>query len=114
MLDFVGDKEARRNLLVEAAVFKIVNRQKYLETSQDGVVEKDDVIVSLLADLQIEQDQESEKLVNELQDKVSFSHLHLVTLVKKVSRFTVCLLLLAPLGDSIVDVSRATILLRFR
>ena len=73
MLDFVGDKEARRNLLVEAAVFKIVNRQKYLETSQDGVVEKDDVIVSLLADLQQEQDQESEKLVNELQDKVSLA-----------------------------------------
>ena len=83
MLDFVGDKEARRNLLVEAAVFKVVNRQKYLETSQDGVVEKDDVIVSLLADLQQEQDQESEKLVNDLQDKVSFSHLHLVTLAKK-------------------------------
>ena len=83
MLNFVGDKEARRNLLVEAAVFKIVNRQKYLETSQDGVVEKDDVIVSLLADLQQEQDQESEKLVNELQDKVSFSHLHLVIPAKK-------------------------------
>ena len=32
---------------------------------------KDDVIVSLLADLQQEQDQESEKLVNEMQDKVS-------------------------------------------
>ena len=115
MLDFVGDKEARRNLLVEAAVFKIVNRQKYLETSQDGVVEKDDVIVSLLADLQQEQDQESEKLVNELQDKVSFSHLHLVTLAEKnVSRFTVFLLLLVLLGDSIVDVSRATILVKFR
>ena len=80
MLDFVGDKEARHNLLLEAAVFKIVNRQKYLETSQDGVVAKDDVIVSLLADLQQEQDQESEKLVNDLQDKVRFSHLYLVTL----------------------------------
>ena len=100
---------------MEAAVFKIVNRQKYLETSQDGVVEKDDVIVSLLADLQQEQDQESEKLVNELQDKVSFSHLHLVTLAEKnVSRFTVFLLLLVLLGDSIVDVSRATILVKFR
>lgn len=85
MLDFIGDKEARRNLLGEAAVFKIVNRQKYLETSQGEVVEKDDVIVSLLADLQQEQDQESEKLVNDLQDKVSFSHLHLVTLAKKNS-----------------------------
>lgn len=115
MLNFVGDKEARRNLLVEAAVFKIVNRQKYLETSQDGVVEKDDVIVSLLADLQQEQDQESEKLVNELQDKVGFSHLHLVTLAEKnVSCFTVFLLLLVLLGDSIVDVSRATILVKFR
>lgn len=82
MLDFVGDKEARHNLLLEAAVFKIVNRQKYLETSQDGVVAKDDVIVSLLADLQQEQDQESEKLVNDLQDKVRFSHLYLVTLAK--------------------------------
>lgn len=87
MLDFVGDKEARRNLLVEAAVFKIVNRQKYLETSQDEVVEKDDVIVSLLADLQQEQDQESEKLVNDLQNKVSFSQLYLVTLANKSLSF---------------------------
>ena len=68
---YTADKEARHNLLLEAAVFKIVNRQKYLETSQDGAVEKDDVIVSLLADLQQEQDQESEKLVNDMQDKVN-------------------------------------------
>lgn len=67
------DKETRQNLLLEAAVFKVVNRQKYLEITQDGeqAVEKDDVIVSLLADLQQEQDQESEKLVNEMQDKVT-------------------------------------------
>ena len=90
MLDFAGDKEARRNLLVEAAVFKIVNRQKYLETSQDEVVEKDDVIVSLLADLQQEQDQESEKLVNDLQNKVSFSQLYLVTLANKKSLVLQC------------------------
>ena len=109
MLDFVGDEKARRNLLVEAAVFKIVNRQKYLETSQDGVVEKDDVIVSLLADLQQEQDQESEKLVNDLQDKVSFSRLYLVTLAKKtLSRFTVFLLLLVLSGDSTVVLSPFT------
>ena len=55
---------------MEAAVFKVVNRQKYLELSQEETVKKDDVIVSLLADLQQEQDQESEKLVNEMQDKV--------------------------------------------
>lgn len=69
---FTADKETRQNLLLEAAVFKVVNRQKYLEITQDGdqAVEKDDVIVSLLADLQQEQDQESEKLVNEMQDKV--------------------------------------------
>lgn len=69
---FTADKETRQNLLQEAAVFKVVNRQKYLEITQDGeqAVEKDDVIVSLLADLQQEQDQESEKLVNEMQDKV--------------------------------------------
>ena len=68
---FTADKEGRHNLLVEAAVFKVVNRQKYLEVSQEGGVEKDDVIVSLLADLQQEQDQENEKLVNEMQDKVT-------------------------------------------
>ena len=69
---FIADKETRQKLLQEAAVFKVVNRQKYLEITQDGeqTVEKDDVIVSLLADLQQEQDQESEKLVNEMQDKV--------------------------------------------
>ena len=69
---FIADKETRQKLLQEAAVFKVVNRQKYLEITQDGeqAVEKDDVIVSLLADLQQEQDQESEKLVNEMQDKV--------------------------------------------
>lgn len=68
----VADKETRQNLLLEAAVFKVVNRQKYLEITQEGeqAVERDDVIVSLLADLQQEQDQESEKLVNEMQDKV--------------------------------------------
>ena len=67
-----ADKETRQNLLLEAAVFKVVNRQKYLEITQEGeqAVERDDVIVSLLADLQQEQDQESEKLVNEMQDKV--------------------------------------------
>jgi len=67
------DKETRQNLLLEAAVFKVVNRQKYLEITQEEeqAVEKDDVIVSLLADLQQEQDQESEKLVNEMQDKVT-------------------------------------------
>ena len=70
---FSVDKEARQKLLLEAAVFKTVNRQKHLEASQDGAVEKDDVIVSLLADLQQEQDQESEKLVNEMQDKVTCS-----------------------------------------
>ena len=70
LVPFTADKEARRNLLVEAAVFKVVNRQKYLELSQEETVKKDDVIVSLLADLQQEQDQESEKLVNEMQDKV--------------------------------------------
>lgn len=68
----VADKQTRQNLLLEAAVFKVVNRQKYLEITQEGeqAVERDDVIVSLLADLQQEQDQESEKLVNEMQDKV--------------------------------------------
>lgn len=70
---FIEDKETRQKLLLEAAVFKVVNRQKYLEITEDGeqAVEKDDVIVSLLADLQQEQDQESEKLVNEMQDKVT-------------------------------------------
>lgn len=68
---FLGDKEARQKLLQKAAVFKVVNRQKFLEITQEGPVEKDDVIVSLLADLQQEQDQESEKLVNEMQDKVN-------------------------------------------
>lgn len=57
---------------MEAAVFKVVNRQKYLELSQEETVKKDDVIVSLLADLQQEQDKESEKLVNEMQDKVCY------------------------------------------
>lgn len=64
-----AEKDVRNHLLLEAAVYKVVNRQKYLEISQDGAVQKDDVIVSLLADLQQEQDQESEKLVNEMQDK---------------------------------------------
>ena len=72
LVPFTADKEARHNLLVEAAVFKVVNRQKYLELSQEETVKKDDVIVSLLADLQQEQDQESEKLVNEMQDKVCY------------------------------------------
>lgn len=72
LVPLTADKEARHNLLVEAAVFKVVNRQKYLELSQEETVKKDDVIVSLLADLQQEQDQESERLVNEMQDKVCY------------------------------------------
>ena len=67
----LAEKESRSNLLQEAAIYKVVNRQKYLELSQDGSVEKDDVVISLLADLQQEQDQESEKMVNEMQDKVT-------------------------------------------
>lgn len=67
----LAEKESLSILLQEAAVYKVVNRQKYLEISQDGAVEKDDIVISLLADLQQEQDQESEKLVNEMQDKVT-------------------------------------------
>ena len=70
---------------MEAAVFKVVNRQKYLELSQEETVKKDDVIVSLLADLQQEQDQESEKLVNEMQDKVCYVSLVVCNSVKSFS-----------------------------
>lgn len=69
---------------MEAAVFKVVNRQKYLELLQEETVKKDDVIVSLLADLQQEQDQESEKLVNEMQDKVCYVSL-VVCVIKSFS-----------------------------
>lgn len=73
-LQFVilGDKDQRRAILLEATAVKFVNRQNHLQKSLEGeeTVARDDVIISLLADLQQEQDRESELVIGSMQDKV--------------------------------------------
>jgi hypothetical protein len=68
----VADNDQRQSILLEAAAVKFVNRKNYLQKSceEEGAVPRDDVIISLLADLQQEQDKESEIAIGTMQDKV--------------------------------------------
>ena len=60
-----------QEILQEAAIMKLTSRQRNLELQRPGEeLSKDDVIVTLLADLQQEQDKESEVLMTLLPDKV--------------------------------------------
>ena len=68
-----ADKDQRKAILLEAAAVKFVNRQTHLQKSrqEEGTIPRDDVLISLLADLQQEQDKESEVVIGTMQDKVS-------------------------------------------
>ena len=69
---FIEEKKQSSGILQEMAALKIVTRQHKLETDNDGVpTSKDDVIVSIMADLQQQQDQESERVLKEIVEKVS-------------------------------------------
>jgi len=67
-----ADKDQRKSILLEASAVKFVNRQNHLQKSRedDGKVPRDDVIISILADLQQEQDKESETIIGTMQEKV--------------------------------------------
>ena len=68
---FADDVDVHREILQEAAIMKLTSRQRNLEIQRPGEeVSKHDVIVTLLADLQQEQDKESEILMTLLPDKV--------------------------------------------
>ena len=68
---FSDDADLHREILQEAAIMKLTSRQRNLEIQRPGEeVSKHDVIVTLLADLQQEQDKESEILMALLPDKV--------------------------------------------
>ena len=51
-------------------VLKFVNRQEKLQSKQESDVKKDDVIVSIMADLQEKQDQESAQIMKFSVEKV--------------------------------------------
>merc|ERR1712048_1206746 len=62
-------KEDYSKVLNEMAALKIVSRQHALEVKEQKPVPKDDVIVSILADLQEVQGRENENLLKEWSDK---------------------------------------------
>lgn len=51
-------------------VLKFVNRQEKLQSKQESDVKKDDIIVSVMADLQEKQDQESTQIMKFSVEKV--------------------------------------------
>lgn len=68
----LDDTDLHGEILQEAAVMKLTSRQRNLELQRPGEeVSRDDVVVTLLADLQQEQDKESEILIRLLPDKVT-------------------------------------------
>ena len=54
---------------MEAAILKLVSRRKLLQSTSSEVT-ADEVIVSIMADLQLHQDRESEAIMQTLPDKV--------------------------------------------
>jgi hypothetical protein len=68
---FSDDVEVHREILQEAAIMKLTSRQRNLEIQKpEEEVSKHDAIITLMADLQQEQDKESEILMALLPDKV--------------------------------------------
>ena len=64
------DVDAHREMLQEAAIMKLISRLRNLEIQRPGEeVTKHDAIITLMADLQQEQDKESEILMALLPDK---------------------------------------------
>lgn len=63
-------------LLLEATILKMVSRTVYLTKEGGSEVGEDDVIVTIIADLQDQQDKESEALIKKLVDKVKTNKRH--------------------------------------
>lgn len=68
--------EERIQLLLEATILKIVSRTVYLTKEGGSKVSVDDVMVTIIADLQDQQDKESEALIKKLVDKVKTNKRH--------------------------------------
>ncbi|XP_041457735.1 trichohyalin-like isoform X3 [Lytechinus variegatus] len=64
----LNNKEEHFKLLLEAAILKLVSRRKLLQSTSSEVT-LDEVIVSIMADLQLHQDKESETIIQTLPDK---------------------------------------------
>ncbi|XP_032219683.2 trichohyalin [Nematostella vectensis] len=66
-----ADKDQKRSVMLEAAAIKLVSRKAHLAKSrEDGSeVPRDEVMISLIADLQQEQDKESEGVLASMQEK---------------------------------------------
>lgn len=69
LIILLDNKEEHFKLLLEAAILKLVSRRKLLQSTRSEVT-VDEVIVSIMADLQLHQDKESEAIMQTLPDKV--------------------------------------------
>ena len=64
------DKATLDSIIQEAAALKFWNRQQLMSGSAESAVPREEVVVSLLADLQQEQDRDSETMVTRMQGQV--------------------------------------------
>ncbi|EDO46860.1 predicted protein, partial [Nematostella vectensis] len=66
-----ADKDQKRSVMLEAAAIKLVSRKAHLAKSREvgSEVPRDEVMISLIADLQQEQDKESEGVLASMQEK---------------------------------------------
>ena len=67
----LGSTSDNHATLQEACVYKFEGRRSVMETANDAEVTEDDVTVSLLADLQQQQEKEAESMLNDVLDKVN-------------------------------------------
>ena len=61
-------------ILKEMAILKEVNRVANMKSINDAEPSKNDIIISIMADLQQKQDQETELQLKEMNEMVSFSY----------------------------------------
>ena len=59
-------------ILKEMTILKGVNRSAKMKSNNNEEASKNDVIISIMADLQQQQDKESEAQMKEMSDMVSF------------------------------------------
>ena len=65
------DREQWTKILQEMTVLKIVNRSSKLKSNDSQEVSKNDVIISIIADLQQHQDKESELRMKQMSEMVN-------------------------------------------
>ncbi|XP_038068700.1 trichohyalin-like isoform X2 [Patiria miniata] len=73
----IGKKQEHRTILGEASMVKVAGRKQRLEKeTTDASINKDDVIVTIMADLQQQQSRECEAVLTQLPDKDLKSLVH--------------------------------------